>query len=140
MSWTQDLLDGLHDADHHDAGDAQHHALPPVDDADFHLDRAAHPNVGHVEGLVLAPGGGALDHHLACPDPLTHLGDFGFPCYTHRHDGGALVDLDGDGVMDATAWGTPVIRVEDYVRGDGTVVHGHYRSVANGTGLDNLRR
>lgn len=134
MGWL-DLLD----ADSADP-DLTAMALEPASRADppafsvacFHHDASS--------ALVLPPGADALEHQLACADPLMHLDAYGFPCFVFRSTDGCLVDLDGDGVFDCTSWGTPVERVEGYVRADGTEVRDHYRTVADGRSSNNLRR
>ena len=64
---------------------------------------------------------------------------YGFEGFTLAHQHG-LVDTNGDGIFDQTCWGTKVIQVEPYVRADGTVVDGHYRTVPDGVTWNNLRR
>lgn len=50
---------------------------------------------------------------------------------------GALVDVNADGVMDSTTWGTPVQWIAPYMRGD-MLVGGHYRTIADGVLWNNL--
>jgi len=99
----------------------------------------AHLDVpGHLDALVLPPGSDLHAHHLSLADPLTGMQTYGFEGFTLHPDHG-LVDTDGDGVFDRTCWGTDVIQVDPYVRADGTVVEGHYRTVPDGARWNNLR-
>ncbi|MDP2313980.1 MAG: hypothetical protein Q8P41_13820 [Pseudomonadota bacterium] len=83
-----------------------------------------------------APDG--LLERLGWHDPLAHLDTFRFPAFTLPHTTAGLVDTDGDGIPDMTPWGTRVLPVEPYVRGDGTVVEGHFRTVPDGVAWNNL--
>ena len=122
-----------------------HHA----DTYDAHHDPGSwdHGHRGHDGGSEYASGHdviadpGAhlgLDDRLALPDPLQHLAAYQFPAFTFAHHGGVLIDTDGDGVADHTAWGTPVELIEPYVRSDGTLVREHYRTIADGLRYNNL--
>ena len=135
------LLPGFDD--HHDAHGHHDHGAPDA----LALTHHSHPSATHIDhpvhlghALSADPGHSAFQQHMALPDPLVGMHDFQFSPYTHDAHHGRLLDLDGDGVMDSTTWGTPVERVHEYVRADGTHVHGHYRTVANGFRLDNLNR
>ena len=98
-----------------------------------------HDHDALAHGLAADPGlATSLHERLALSDPLLGLHDFSFPAFTFgRHDA-VLVDTNGDGVMDHTAWGTPVHAVDPYVRADGTVVSGHFRTDPDGLRWNNL--
>lgn len=116
------ILDTVHD---HLVGEAHH---------------GHHHQPGHAWGDVVAEPGGhlALHDRLCLADPLVDMRDFAFPAFTLPHDATVLVDTDGDGVPDHTAWGTPVGKVDTYIRADGTVVSGHYRTFPDGARWNNL--
>ena len=87
--------------------------------------------------LVLPPGSTLHAHHMSLVDPLTNMSSYGFEAFSMHHDHG-LIDTNGDGVFDRTCWGTPVIEIEPYVRADGTLVEGHYRTTPDGHTWNNL--
>ncbi len=95
----------------------------------------------HVDPLVLEPG----EPHsivlcMAQPDPLLVAQGYRFEPFLLPGGDPLLVDIDGDGVPDHTRWGTPVERVDGYVRADGTEITGHYRTAADGARWNNLER
>ena len=87
--------------------------------------------------LVLPPGSELHTHHMSLVDPLTNMNSYGFEGFAMGHQHG-LIDTDGDGVFDQTCWGTPVTKVESYIRSDGTPVEGHYRTTPDGHTWNNL--
>lgn len=84
-------------------------------------------------------GDACLTEQMALADPLVGLSTYRFPAFVLVPESDVLVDTDGDGVADRTVWGTPVEYVESYTRSDGTIVRGHYRTVADGQAWNNLR-
>jgi hypothetical protein len=92
-----------------------------------------------LDGVVAEPGyESPLIERYSLSDPLFGLHDFSFPAFTFPRLHTILVDTNGDGLPDHTAWGVPVIPVSAYVRADGTVVSGHYRTMPDGVAWNNL--
>ena len=131
-TWTDEPLD---------APDEGHFALtaPCANPTEVAAQPWPHQD-GHApwDAVVLAPGECAHTAFLSQPDPLVGMDRYGFPAFCFEHTDGCLVDTNGDGVMDQTAWGTPVTVVEPYMRADGTWVRGHYRTHPDGLHANNL--
>ena len=89
---------------------------------------------------LLAPEGesDSLTELMSRPDPLLLADTFRFQSFTFAEHDDVLVDEDGDGIADRTAWGTPVEWIDGYTRADGTEVDGHYRTVADNQHWNNL--
>ena len=149
--FDQLLSDFLPSSDHGDsdgqtAATDDQFAVVPVDpgfgQADgSHLVALHTPGDEHlvIAGLVGDPGvHSSFSEQMGMADPLVHLDGYRFECFTLPPDPGVLVDLDGDGFPDHTAWGTPVTEVHSYTRSDGTVVTGHFRTHPDATVWNNL--
>lgn len=138
VGWLDGAVDGGGDP-----SDAADHALmAPPDHASAMIDPhhpVDHGGAAHLDGLVLPPGCDGHAHYMALPDPLSGMSGYGFEGFSLGPQHG-LIDTDGDGVPDHTCWGTPVIEVEPYVRADGTLVEGHFRTVPDGLAWNNLSR
>ena len=136
-NFDPEMFDPLHDDNHH--FDVDTCALSPLE-PHTHLMEFQDGRILDVHsGLIHEPGmAGCFHEYMAQPDPLTNLSSFTFPAMTFPGHEGLVVDLNHDGIADQTAWGTPVEYIDSYVRADGTVVQGHYRTVADGFAGNNL--
>ncbi len=140
MSFLDDVFD-LFDGADDDVSDEDHGAsalIPHEDSALAGADRS-HRGVLESDVHVLQPG----DPHslvicLGHPDPILLASSYRFEPFLMDAGDPLLVDLNGDGIPDHTRWGTPVERVDGYMRADGTEVRGHYRTVADGVSWNNL--
>jgi hypothetical protein len=147
------MLPGVHGGvrvsqDHLDLQLSPHaHAVHDLHGYDIHVHGTFdHGHAGHghhahpwTNDVVAEPGcmSSLFDRH-SLSDPLVDLGQVAFPAFTMPHHGAVLVDANCDGMPDHTAWGTPVHPVAPYVRADGTVVSGHYRTAPDGLRWNNL--
>lgn len=103
------------------------------------MDHIHHGHTPPLEAYVLEPGEPhSLILCMAQADPLAHADAYRFEPFIVPADDPLLVDMDGDGAPDHTRWGTPVERVDGYIRADGTEVSGHYRTIADEVRWNNI--